>query len=65
MTIAYIVIISVIVVALIISELDYQHTKRMIELIEKTDAKIETLEYQIKEIKERNVKSIYRNEWKL
>ena len=50
MTIAYIVIISVIVVALIISELDYRHTKRMIELI---DAKIETLEYQIDEIKKR------------
>lgn len=57
MTIAYIVIISVIVVALIISELDYRHTKRTIELIEKTDAKIETLEYQIKEIKERNVEN--------
>lgn len=57
MTIAYIVIISIIVIALIISEIDYQHTKRMIELIEKTDAKIETLEYQIKEIKERNVEN--------
>lgn len=61
MTIAYIVIISVIVIALIISELDYQHTKRMIELIEKTDAKIETLEYQIKEIKERNVENRHVN----
>lgn len=51
MTIANIVIINIIVLALIISELDYRYTKRMIELIEKTDAKIERLEYQIKEIK--------------
>lgn len=51
MTIANIVIINVIVLALIIGELDYRYTKRMIDLIEKTDAKIERLEHQIKEIK--------------
>ena len=51
MTIANIVLINVIILILIIGEIDYRYTKRMIDLIELTDAKIERLENQIKEIK--------------